>query len=51
MGNTIVEQIKDRADKDNFVSRRKLGELLIESGLLTNEKLREALQTQKTSGK
>jgi len=51
MDNTIVEQIKDRADKDNFVSRRKLGELLIESGLLTNEKLREALQAQKTSGK
>jgi len=51
MDNTIVEQIKDRADKDNFVSRRKLGELLIESGLLTNEKLKEALQVQTTTGK
>jgi len=36
---------------DNFVSRRKLGELLIESGLLTTDKLKEALEAQKTTGK
>ena len=37
--------------KDNFVSRRKLGELLIESGLLTADKLKDALENQKKTGK
>jgi type IV pilus assembly protein PilB len=51
MDNGSVEQIKDRSDKNNFVSRRRLGELLIESGLLTADKLSEALVAQKRTGK
>jgi type IV pilus assembly protein PilB len=44
-------QNNSKPDKENFVSRRKLGELLIESGLLTAEKLKEALEVQKSTGK
>jgi type IV pilus assembly protein PilB len=51
MADTNVEQNKGQSEKDNFVSRRKLGELLIESGLLTTEKLKEALEAQKSTGK
>lgn len=51
MADTNVEQIKGQSEKDNFVSRRKLGELLIESGLLTTEKLKEALEAQQSTGK
>jgi type IV pilus assembly protein PilB len=51
MADTNIEQIKGQSEKDNFVSRRKLGELLIESGLLTTEKLKEALEAQKSTRK
>jgi type IV pilus assembly protein PilB len=51
MADTSVEQIRGQSEKDNFVSRRKLGELLIESGLLTTDKLKEALEAQKSTGK
>lgn len=37
--------------KRDFPSRRKLGELLVETGLLPPEKLAEALKAQKDSGK
>ncbi|MBN1103451.1 MAG: Flp pilus assembly complex ATPase component TadA [Deltaproteobacteria bacterium] len=37
--------------KKDFASRRKLGELLVETGLLPQEKLVEALNAQKDSGK
>lgn len=44
-------QMQDRSRRENFVSRRKLGELLIESGLLTVNKLKDALGVQKREGK
>ena len=44
-------QEKKKAQNDNFVSKRKLGELLIESGLLTIDKLKDALEAQKSTGK
>ncbi len=44
-------QGKKKTQNDNFVSRRKLGELLIESGLLTVENLKDALEAQKNTGK
>jgi len=44
-------QGKKKTENDNFVSRRKLGELLIESGLLTIENLKDALEAQKNTGK
>jgi len=42
---------KKKPENDNFVSKRKLGELLIESGLLTIDKLKDALEAQKSTGK
>jgi type IV pilus assembly protein PilB len=42
---------KDKKKKDNFVSRRRLGELLIESGLLTSDQISSALEVQKRTGK
>jgi len=44
-------EMKKKLRKENFVSRRKLGEILIESGLLANEKLQDALEVQKRTGK
>jgi len=44
-------QEKKKTQNDNFVSKRKLGELLIESGLLTIDKLKDALEAQKSTGK
>ena len=44
-------QGKKKTQNDNFVSKRKLGELLIESGLLTIDKLKDALEAQKSTGK
>lgn len=50
MANHKVEQINDiRARKEN-ASRRKLGELLVETGLLSVEDLTESLNLQKESG-
>ncbi len=45
-----AEQVETKEEKDNFVSRRRLGELLIESGLLTADKLKDALEYQKKTG-
>jgi len=51
MADMNLEKIRSQSERDNFVSRRKLGELLIESGLLTTEKLKDALEAQKSKGK
>jgi type IV pilus assembly protein PilB len=51
MADTASIQTENKTHKDNFVSRRKLGELLIESGLLTIDKLKDALEVQKETGK
>jgi type IV pilus assembly protein PilB len=51
MADTDLNQIQNKAQSENFVSRRKLGELLIESGLLTVDKLKDALEIQKKSRK
>ncbi|HUU40803.1 MAG TPA: hypothetical protein VMW42_07675, partial [Desulfatiglandales bacterium] len=42
--------VEKKEQKDNFVSRRRLGELLIESGLLTVDKLKDALEYHKKTG-
>ena len=44
-------QMDNRSQKEDFISRRKIGNLLIESGLLTNDKLNDALEIQKKTGK
>ena len=46
-----VKKIRDIKNKKNSISRRKLGELLVETGLLSGEKLTEALNIQKETGK
>ncbi len=46
-----VRKINRVPYKKEIATRRKLGELLIETGLLSPGKLKEALQTQKESGK
>jgi len=51
MMDTASIQRKKKTQNNSFVSRRKLGELLIESGLLTADKLNEALQIQKETKK
>ena len=48
---TASNHKKKKTQRNNFVSRRKLGELLIESGLLTDETLNEALKIQKETKK
>ena len=50
MADIDSNQIKDKYQND-FVSRRKLGELLIESGLLTAENVKDALEVQKRTEK
>lgn len=49
--NAKVSPINRDLPKKEGVTRRKLGELLVETGLLSPEKLTEALQIQKDSGK
>ena len=44
-------QNQNKKKKENFVSKRKLGELLIESGLLTAHQIEGALEVQKRTGK
>ena len=51
MADIDSNQIQNKSQKENFVSRRKLGEVLIESGLLTVDKLKDALGVQKREGK
>jgi type IV pilus assembly protein PilB len=51
MADTNLENTMGQSEKNNFVSRRKLGELLIESGLLTAENLKDAMELQKSTGK
>ena len=51
MSNEKVTKISEIKTKKNAISRRKLGELLVETGLLSRERLTEALNTQKETGK
>ncbi len=51
MAEPRVKRIQGTKDRKNFVDRRRLGELLVETGLLTRDKLTEALDAQKGSGK
>jgi len=51
MSNEKVAKIRDIKTKKNVISRRKLGELLVETGLLSGEKLTEALKVQGETGK
>ena len=51
MANNKVEQIKDIRARKESASRRKLGELLVETGLLSVEDLTESLKSQKETGK
>ena len=51
MVDTMVKKIERNGQKKNATTRRKLGELLVETGLLPPEKLTEALDTQRESGK
>jgi len=51
MSNEKVTKIRDIKTKKISISRRKLGELLVETGLLSGEKLTDALSTQKDTGK
>jgi len=45
------DQGKNKLQNEDFVSKRKLGELLIESGLLTTQNIKDALEVQKRTGK
>lgn len=45
-----ARKVANLNSKRNFVSRRKLGELLIETGILSAEQLAEALDIQRKSG-
>jgi type IV pilus assembly protein PilB len=49
-GKTKNNQVSKAPPKKDFASRRRLGELLVETGLLSPEKLAEALNSQKDSG-
>ncbi len=45
-----TQRIPNIAEKKNLVDRRRLGELLVETGLLTRENLKDALEAQKGTG-
>ena len=49
--NANVSPVNKISPRKEVFARRKLGELLLETGLLTGEKLAEALKSQKDSGK
>ncbi|MDB9822609.1 ATPase, T2SS/T4P/T4SS family [Deltaproteobacteria bacterium] len=51
MADETAEKVIKLQTKKNSFSRRKLGELLIETGLLAVEQLTEALKTQQETGK
>jgi type IV pilus assembly protein PilB len=51
MAEQTVKSAAGANERKNFVDRRKLGELLVETGLLTREKLNEALEAQKGTGR
>ena len=51
MAHTEVIQARKIQHRKNAIPRRKLGELLVETGLLRKEKLIEALKVQKETGK
>lgn len=50
--NTLgIKPVSRKHSKRDTITRRKLGELLVETGLLAQDKLMEALEAQKQSGK
>ena len=51
MANAELKKTDKDKQKKNAASRRKLGDLLVETGLLPPEKLAEALSTQRQTGK
>ena len=51
MAKNDATNLQGVAERKNIIDRRRLGELLIETGLLTRAKLKQALKTQKESGK
>jgi len=51
MAEKEVKRLHPTSEKKNFVDRRKLGELLVETGLLTRVKLEESLNAQKGTGR
>lgn len=51
MAQDEVQYVDRPREKKNFVWRRKLGELLVETGLLSEAGLSEALKTQRGTGK
>ncbi len=51
MANKIIKKKNEIRSKKDTAIRRKLGNILVEAGLLSAEKLDEALEAQKVSGK
>jgi type IV pilus assembly protein PilB len=51
MAEKQAQQPLSKAERKNLVDRRRLGELLVETGLLTREKLKDTLEAQKGTGK
>jgi len=50
--NTLgIKPVNKKQPRKDTITRRKLGELLVETGLLAQDKLMEALEAQKQSGK
>ena len=46
-----AQRPQTKVERKNLVDRRRLGELLVETGLLTREKLKDTLEAQKGTGK
>jgi type IV pilus assembly protein PilB len=51
MAEKKAQRLQNKAERKNLVDRRRLGELLVETGLLTREKLKDTLEAQKGTGK
>ena len=51
MPDATSDPINNKVQRESFVSRRKLGELLIESGLLAAEQINSALEVQRRTGR
>ncbi len=50
-GDSKAAPDQNKVKRDNFVSKRRLGEILIESGLLSPDQISSALEVQKRTGK
>jgi len=51
MADNDAKNLQYMVERKNIIDKRRLGELLIETGLLTRAKLKQALKTQRESGK